>query len=65
MGALVVRQLSSLQNEPAHIGHRVVMRYAGRVWTLWALLITLAVLVAGCVTLARNWRDLELRQAAQ
>ena len=63
-----MRQLSSLQNEPAHIGHRVVIWYAGRVWTLWVLLITLplAVLVADCVTLARNWRgDLELRQAAQ
>jgi hypothetical protein len=68
MGALVVRQLSPLQNEPAHTAHRIVMWYAGRVWTLWVLLITLplAVLVTGCVTLARDWRDdLELRQAAQ
>jgi hypothetical protein len=44
------------------------MWYAGRLWTLWVLLITLplAVLVTGSVTLARNRRDdLELRQAAQ
>ena len=68
MGALVVRQLSPLQDEPAHTAHRIVMWHAGRVWTLWVLLITLplAVLVTGCVTLARIWRDdLELRQGAQ
>lgn len=68
MGALVVRQLSPLQDEPAQTAHRIVMWYAGRVWTLWVLLITLplAVLVAGSVTFARKWRDdLELRQAAQ
>src|ERR1039458_2263742 len=59
MGALVVRQLLPLQHEPAHTAHRIVMWYAGRVWTLWVLLIALplAVLVTGCVTLARNWRD--------
>ncbi len=42
------------------------MWFAGRVWTLWVLLITLplAGFVTGCVTLARNWRDdLELRRA--
>jgi ABC-type Fe3+ transport system permease subunit len=68
MGALVVRQFSPLQDEPARTAHSIVMWYAGRVWTLWVLLITLplAGLVTGCVTLARNWRDdLELRQAAQ
>ena len=56
MGALVVRQLSPLQHEPAHTAHRIVMWYAGRMWTLWALLITLplAVLVTGCVTLLRS-----------
>ena len=59
MGALVVRQLSPLQHEPAHTAHRIVMWYAGRMWTLWALLITLplAVLVTGCVTLLRSWSN--------
>src|ERR1700687_22248 len=57
MGALVVRQLSPLQDKPAHTAHRIVMWYAARVWTLWVLLITLplAVLVTGCITLLRSW----------
>ena len=60
MGALVVRQLSPLQDEPAHTAHRIVMWYAERVWTLWALLITLplAVLVIGCITLLRSWSNI-------
>jgi hypothetical protein len=35
------------------------MWYAARMLTLWVLLIALpfAVMVTGCVTLARNWRD--------
>ncbi len=47
MGALLVR-VSPLQHEPAHTADRIVMWYAGRMWTLWALLITLplAVLVS-------------------
>ncbi len=68
MGALVVRQLSPLQHEPAHTAHRIVMWYAGRMWTLWALLITLplAVLITGCVTLLRSWSNLpELPYRAQ
>ncbi len=68
MGALVVRQLSPLQHEPAHTAHRIVMWYAGRMWTLWALLITLplAVLVTGCVTLLRSWSNVpELPYRAQ
>jgi hypothetical protein len=68
MGALVVRQLSPLQHEPAHTAHRIVMWYAGRIWTLWALLITLplAVLVTGCVTLLRSWSNIpELPYRAQ
>jgi hypothetical protein len=68
MGALVVRELQPLQNEPAHTAQQLVMWYAGRMWTLWVLLIALpfAVLVTGCVTLARNWRDdMKLSQAAQ
>ena len=68
MGALVVRGLQPLHNEPAHTAQQLVMWYGARMWTLWVLLIALpfAVLVAGCVTLARNWReDMKLPQAAQ
>ena len=68
MGALVVRELQPLQNEPAHTAQQLVMWYAARMWTLWVLLIALpfAVLVAGCVTLARNWGDdVKLPQTAQ
>lgn len=68
MGALVVRQLSPLQQEPAYTAHRIIMWYAGRIWTLWVLLITLplAVLVTGFLTLLRNWSDdAELPQAEQ
>lgn len=68
MGALVVRELQPLQNESAHTAQRVVMWYSARMWTLWVLLIALpfAVLVTGCVTFVRNWRDdVELPQAAQ
>lgn len=57
MGALVVRNLSPLQAEPARTAQQIVMWYAGRMWTLWVLLIALplAVLFAGCMTLRRNW----------
>jgi hypothetical protein len=68
MGALVVRQLSPLQQEPAYTAHRIVMWYAARTWTLWALLITLplVVLVTGFLKLLRNWSDdAELPRAAQ
>ena len=68
MGALVVRELQPLQNQPAHTAQQLVMWYAARMWTLWVLLIALpfAVLVTGCVTLARNWRDdTKLPQAVQ
>jgi hypothetical protein len=66
MGALVVRQVSPLQHEPAHTAGRIVMWYSGRMWTLWALLITLpfAVLVTGCVTLRSSWNNVpELHRA--
>jgi len=57
MTALVVRNLGPLQDEPAHSAQRIVMLYAGRVWTLWVLLLALpfAVLVTGCATLLRGW----------
>jgi len=59
MGALLVRQLSPLQQEPAYTAHRIIMWYAGRMWTLWVLLITLplVVLVTGFLTLQRKWSD--------
>jgi hypothetical protein len=68
MGALVVRSLQPLQNEPAHTAQRIVMWYAGRQWTLWVLLIALpfAVLVTGCTTWARNWSEtMQFSRAAQ
>ncbi|MFY9559558.1 MAG: hypothetical protein WAQ52_04925 [Terriglobales bacterium] len=68
MGALVVRNLQPLQKEPAQTAQRIVMWYAVRQWTLWVLLIALpfAVLVTGCITLARNWSEnVQLSQAAQ
>ncbi len=65
MGALVVRELHPIQNEPAHTAQQIVMWYADRMWTLWLLLILLplAVLLSGCVTLAWRWRD-QMQQAA-
>ena len=68
MGALILRQLSPLQHEPAYTAQRIVMWYAGRVWTLWVLLITLplAVLVTGCLTFLRSWsEDRELPRGVQ
>ena len=68
MGSLVVRNLSPLQNEPAHTAQQIVMWYAGRMWTLWALLIALplGVLVTGCIMLERiRSKDVRLPQAAQ
>ncbi len=68
MGALVARQVSPLQHEPAHTAGRIVMWYAARMWTLWALLVTLplAVLVTGCVTLLRSWSNVpELHRTRQ
>jgi hypothetical protein len=57
LGSLVVRNLSPLQNEPAHTAQQIVMWYAGRMWTLWALLIALplGVLGMGCIMFARSW----------
>ena len=57
MAALVVRQLSLLQHEPAYTAQPIVIWYSGRLWTLWVLLIMLpfAVLVTGCATFLRSW----------
>jgi hypothetical protein len=56
MTALVIRNLS-LPYEPAHTAQQLVMWYAGRMWTLWVLLLALPfiVLVTGCATLRYNW----------
>lgn len=66
MAALFFRNLLPA-NSPANGAQLVVMWYAGRHWTLWALLIglPLAVLVIGATTLLRNWAtDERLRQTA-
>ena len=54
MTALAVREVPY---EPAHAAQQLVMWYAGRMWTLWVLLLALplTVLVTGGVTLLRNW----------
>ena len=68
MGALILRQMSPLQHEPAYTSQQIVMWYAGRMWTLWALLITLplVVVVTGCLTLLRSWsKDRELPRSVQ
>jgi hypothetical protein len=62
--AVVVRYVP-----PLHDGaQRIVMLYAGKMWTLWVLLLTLplCVLVTGCATLLRSWNgDVELPNAAR
>lgn len=68
MVALLVRRLQPLQYEPAHTAQQVIMWYAGRMWTLWVLLIALplTVLMIGCATLLRSWSNaLEMRHAAR
>ena len=69
MTALVVRSLQPQQFEPAHTAQRIVDWYAARTHLgLWVFLIAfpLAVLVTGCVSLARSWRgDAALRTAAR
>ena len=56
MISLVVRKLAPLAFEPAHAAEQVVRWYAGRLWTLWVLLLALpfTVLVTGCATL---WQE--------
>ena len=57
MIALVVRGLQPLQFDPARPAEKIVMRCAGRQWTLWMLLIGLpiAVLVIGCAAWLPRW----------
>lgn len=51
MAALVIRNLQP--QEIAAGAQRIVMWYAGRLWTLWALLLALPfmVLIGGCMAL--------------
>lgn len=68
MCALILRQMSPLQHEPAQTSQQIVMWYAARMWTLWVLLITLplAVVVTGCLTFLRSWsKDRELPRNVQ
>jgi hypothetical protein len=63
MTALILRNLQPLQYEPARSAQQLVMWYAGRMWTLWVLLLGLPfiVLVSGCAELLRSWnRDIIL-----
>ena len=63
MTALMLRNLQPLQYEPARSAQQLVMWYAGRMWTLWVLLLGLPfiVLVSGCAELLRSWnRDIIL-----
>jgi hypothetical protein len=68
MAALVVRQSQPLLAASAQAAQAIVLWYAGRVWTLWVLLIALplAVLVTGGAALWRGWtKDAGLRQAVR
>lgn len=53
MMSLVVRGTGSLQYEPARTAQQIISWYAGRIWTLWVLLVLLplAALGTGCVML--------------
>lgn len=57
MTALVARHLQPLSYELAHSAHLLVLWYAGRVWTLWVLLLALpfTTLVTGCAALVQTW----------
>jgi hypothetical protein len=68
MTALVLRNLQPLQYEPARSAQQLVMWYAGRMWTLWFLLLGLPLiaLVSGCAELLRTYnRDIVLPFTSQ
>jgi hypothetical protein len=68
MTALVLRKLQPLQYEPARSAQQLVMWYAGRMWTLWFLLLGLPLiaLVSGCAELLRTYnRDIVLPFASR
>ncbi len=68
MTALFVRNLQPLEYEPAHTAQQIVAWYSARPQvglSLSLIALPLAVLVIGCATLLRNWRDdADLRRAA-
>lgn len=69
MAALFARSIQPVQFEPAHSAQRIVDWFAARTHIgLWLFLIAfpLTVLVTGCISLVRNWRnDASLREAAR
>ena len=58
MAALIIRNFGFLSSPTAHAAQQIVLWYATRLWTLWALLLALpfAALVTGCFTLRHAWR---------
>ncbi len=69
MLALFLRNVQPPQYEPAHTAEQIVAWYAASprigLW-LFLMALPLAVLITGCATLFRRWRDdAELRDAAQ
>ena len=62
MTALVLRNLQPLQYEPARSAQQLVMWYAGRMWTLWFLLLGLPLIT--CQRLRRVATQLEPRQCS-
>src|SRR4051812_10634694 len=63
MAALAIRNLPL--HETANSAQWIVMWYAGRLWTLWVLLLALpfVVLITGCVAVFRGW--IEMPDTAQ
>jgi hypothetical protein len=43
MAALIVRGMLPVASEPAQTADQIVMWYAGRMWTLWLLLLALPI----------------------
>ncbi|HTX92463.1 MAG TPA: hypothetical protein VMC09_14725 [Anaerolineales bacterium] len=65
MSALVIRSLAP--GGPASLAQGIVDWYAGRIWTLWVLLIALpmSALLAGLAALLAGWNEIvEKRMAA-
>jgi hypothetical protein len=59
MTALLLRYFLPTQHEPALSAQRLIMWYAGRMWTLWVLLLALPliVLILGCSKLLDRWHN--------
>ena len=58
MTSLVTREITPLP-VAAHVAQQIVLWYAGRMWTLWGLLLALpfAALITGCFALRRTWNQ--------